>query len=266
MGNHEVKQALGFQKGVTPHQSTIQHLFRRLNADEVEAAFRRLLLPLVPSDKEERGSCAVSIDGKAQRGRLKFEQEEAYPVHAVSVVDHQTGIVLTQGHVERRKHPAESAPAQAESRPKSKPRTKTKKSKQAEDKAKKEQEDQKMKSELAVASLFVKHIDWNGKVLTDDALSCQRCVCHTLHQAGGEYLFLVKGNQPQLFEEIRLLSAPPDPAKRAGEGILRLPEQQAQTAERAHGRVDMSRIRVSSELKGSSDWPGLEQVFEFRRG
>jgi hypothetical protein len=26
------------------------------------------------------------------------------------------------------------------------------------------------------------------------------------------------------------------------------------------------RIRVSSELKGYSDWPGLEQVFEIRRG
>jgi hypothetical protein len=29
--------------------------------------------------------------------------------------------------------------------------------------------------------------------------------------------------------------------------------------------VDLRRIRVSSELKGYSDWPGLEQVFEIRR-
>ena len=43
----------------------------------------------------------MSIDGKAQRGRLKFEEENGYPVHAVSLVDHQTGIVLTQGHVEK---------------------------------------------------------------------------------------------------------------------------------------------------------------------
>ena len=32
-----------------------------------------------------------------------------------------------------------------------------------------------------------------------------------------------------------------------------------------HGRVDIRSIRVSSELKGYSDWPGLEQVFEIRR-
>ena len=43
----------------------------------------------------------MAIDGKAQRGRLKFEEENGYPVHAVSLVDHQTGIVLTQGHVEK---------------------------------------------------------------------------------------------------------------------------------------------------------------------
>ncbi len=99
--SQEVKKALGFQKGVTPHQSTIQRLFRRLSAEEVEAAFRSMFLQIFEKDKEERGACAVSIDGKAQRGRLKFEQEEAYPIHAVSIVEHKTGIVLTQGHVEQ---------------------------------------------------------------------------------------------------------------------------------------------------------------------
>src|SRR5437588_3321047 len=99
--SEEVKKALGFQKGVTPHQTTIQRLFRRLSAEEVEAAFRSIFLHIFEKDKEERGACAVSIDGKAQRGRLKFEQEEAYPIHAVSIVEHQTGSVLTQGHVEQ---------------------------------------------------------------------------------------------------------------------------------------------------------------------
>ena len=106
-----------------------------------------------------------------------------------------------------------------------------------------------MKSELAVAAVLVKQIDWNGKVLTGDALYCQRCLCHALRLAGGDDLFLVKGNQPQLLEDIRLLFAAIEPAKRAGEGLLRLPEQYAQTAERGHGRIDIRRIRVSSERK-----------------
>lgn len=262
--SEEVKKALGFQKGVTPHQTTIERLFRRLNTDEVEAAFRRLFLHIFENGKEERGIYAISIDGKAQRGRLPFEQEEAYPVHAVSMVEHQTGIVVTQGHVERTD--ATTKNELANDTTKRKQRTKKKKSKRREDKEKNEQEDKKEKSELAVASRLLKHIDWKGKVLTGDALYCQRCLCQALRQAGGDYLFLVKANQPQLLEEIRVLFAPPEPAKRAGVGILRLPEQRAQTAETAHGRVDIRSIRVSSELKGYSDWPGLEQVFEIRRG
>ena len=243
--SEEVKKALGFEKGVTPHQSTIHRLFRKVSAEELEAAFRRIFLHILQKEEEQRGANAVAIDGKAQRGRLKFEEEHGYPVHAVSLVDHQTGIVLTQGHVEK----TDVVPT----------------SKLTGATEQEEQEEKKQKSELAVASRLIHHIDWKGKVLSGDALYCQRCLCYALRQAGGDYLFLVKGNQPHLFDDLRLLFAPPAPAKRAGEGILRLPEQHAQTTEKGHGRVDIRSIRVSSELKGYSDWPGLEQVFEIRR-
>ena len=243
--SEEVKKALGFEKGVTPHQSTIHRLFRKVSAEELEAAFRRIFLHILQKEEEQRGANAVAIDGKAQRGRLKFEEEHGYPVHAVSLVDHQTGIVLTQGHVEK----TDVVPT----------------SKLTGATEQEEQEEKKQKSELAVASRLIHHIDWKGKVLSGDALYCQRCLCYALRQAGGDYLFLVKGNQPHLFDDLRLLFAPPAPVKRAGEGILRLPEQHAQTTEKGHGRVDIHSIRVSSELKGYSDWPGLEQVFEIRR-
>ena len=43
-----------------------------------------------------------------------------------------------------------------------------------------------MKSELAVAALLVKHIDWKGKVLTGDALYGSRdaCVAHFVRPEG----------------------------------------------------------------------------------
>jgi predicted transposase YbfD/YdcC len=243
--SEEVKKALGFEKGVTPHQSTIQRLFRRVSAEEIETAFRRIFLPMVTNDPEERGGCAVSIDGKAHRGRLKFEEENGYPVHAVSMVEHQTGIVLTQGHVEKADIEVTKTSA-GENEPE-------------------EQEEKKQKSELAVAYRLIQSINWKGKVLTGDALYCQRSLCKALRQAGGDYLFLVKGNQPQLLEDILLLFAPPAPAKRAGEGVLRLPEQTGSTEGQGHGRMETRSMRVSSQLKGYSDWPGLEQVFEIRR-
>lgn len=247
----EVKKALGFEKGKTPHQTTIQHLFRKLNIEEIEAAFRSIFLQIFEKKKEERGACAVTIDKKVQKGRLKFEEKESYPIHAVSIVEYETGIVLTQGHVEKTDKEVESKQTDKEI-----------KSKQKE---KDEHEEKKQKSELAVAYRLILQIDWKGKILTGDALYCQRCLCLAILLAGGDYLFIVKKNQPQLYEDLRLLFAPLPPTKRAGEGILKLPEQQAQTTDKGHGRLEIRSIRVSCQLKGYSDWPGLEQVFEIRR-
>jgi predicted transposase YbfD/YdcC len=268
----EVKKALGFEKGVTPHQTTLQRLFRKMNGEELEAAFRGMFVHMFEPNKQERGACAVAIDGKAQKGRLKFEEEKSYPVHAVSIVEHETGIVLTQGHVERGDTEAKSKPTHEETESEQtdkqtgkKGKPKGKKGESKEEEKENEQEEKKQRSELAVAYRLIAQIDWKGKVLTGDALYCQRCLCAAILLAGGDYLFIVKANQPQLFEDLRLLFAPASPTKRAGAGILRLPEQQAQTTDKGHGRVEIRSIRVSSELKGYSDWPGLEQVFEIRR-
>jgi len=232
-----------------------------LNIEEIEAAFRSIFLQIFEKNKEERGACAVAIDGKVQKGRLKFEEKDSYPIHAVSIVEHETGIVLTQGHVER--GDTETKSEQTDRKMDSEQTDKKKGSKgkvkgdKSEKKEQDEQDEKKQKSELAVAYRLIPQIDWKGKILTGDALYCQRYLCELLFKAGGDYLFIVKGNQPQLLEDIRLLFAPPDPTKRAGEGVLQLPEQQAQTQNKGHGRLEIRSIRVSSELKGFSDWPGL---------
>src|SRR5947199_727023 len=67
----EVKKALGFEKGVTPHQTTLQRLFRKLSIEELEEAFRRIFVQMFEQNKQERGAYAVAIDGKVQKGRLK---------------------------------------------------------------------------------------------------------------------------------------------------------------------------------------------------
>jgi hypothetical protein len=142
----------------------MQRLFRRVNAEEVEAAFRHIFLHIVTSKTEKRGESAVSIDGKAQRGRLKFEEQHGYPVHAVSLVEQQTGIVLSQGHVEKTDREPRGEPPVVETT-----------SALTEAQEHEEQEEKKQKSELAVASRLIQHLDWHGKVLTGDALYCQRC-------------------------------------------------------------------------------------------
>lgn len=171
----EVKQAVGFANGVTPHQSTSHRLFGKLSAEEVEAAFRHIFLRILHKDQGQRGDSAVAIDGKAQRGRLKVEEKHGYPVHAVSLVDHQTGIVLTQGPVEKtdvasKGEPTDVAPT----------------SQLSEEQEQEYYEAKKQQSDLAVASRLIHQIDWQGKVLTGDAWYCQRCLCYTHSLAGGD--------------------------------------------------------------------------------
>src|SRR5213596_983512 len=54
--SEEIKKALGFENGVTPHQSTIHRLFRRVSAEELEAAFRRIFLHILQKEEEQRGA------------------------------------------------------------------------------------------------------------------------------------------------------------------------------------------------------------------
>src|SRR5207237_6831926 len=114
----------------------------------VETAFRHIYLQIGNSKQEKRGDCAVSIDGKAQRGRLKFEEKNGYPVHAVSLVDHRTGIVLSQGHVEKTDVEPKGEPPDVETT-----------SKLTEEQ---EQEEKKQRSELEVDYRLIAHIAWKG--------------------------------------------------------------------------------------------------------
>jgi hypothetical protein len=60
-----------------------------------------------------------------------------------------------------------------------------------------------------------------GKVVTGDAMFCQKDVCDAVHDAGGDYLFTVKDNQPTLHFDIAAMFAesaafPPLPAEGLG--------------------------------------------------
>ncbi len=219
-----IKAALGFPSARTPHVSTLQRLFRWLDADALEAALRAALAPNLPGERRPRASHGVAIDGKAQRGRLRYEAQRSHPVHAVSAFCHELGVVLAQLGVDHAQHEAE----------------------------------------LTVVPALIAQIDWEGRVLTGDALYCQRNLCRQVVEAGGDYVVLVDDNQPTLNADIAQVFAPP-PALAAGHGRIMLEERRARTVEKGHGRIEERAIRVSSELAGYLDWPYAHQVFEVRR-
>ena len=78
-----------------------------------------------------------------------------------------------------------------------------------------------------------------GRLVSGDALYCQKGLCRQIRGAGGDYLFAVKGNQPTLLEDVRLLFADPPPGER-----FRI----ARTVGKHAGRLEERRVRASAAL------------------
>lgn len=49
---------------------------------------------------------------------------------------------------------------------------------------------------------LLKTLVLEGRVITDDAIFCQRDVCQEIRDGGGHYFFVVKDNQPALKESL----------------------------------------------------------------
>ena len=119
-------------------------------------------------------------------------------------------------------------------------------------------------SEIPAAPKVLKHIDLREKVVMGDAMHTQREVSIQIVEAGGEYIWLAKGNQPQIEQDIRLWFGP-DPIPIPGQSYVPKDFEMARTVNKGHGRIEQRTLVVSSQLKDFLDWPYLEQVFQLER-
>jgi predicted transposase YbfD/YdcC len=219
----EQLQALGFPNGRTPCQSTLQRLFRQLDGLALAQVLTQWITPqAVPAAETRQG---VAVDGKAQRGRLRFPGAGG-TVHALSAFCHTSGLVLAH----------EPIVATAD----------------------------KTEAELSVAPTLLARIDWTDRVLTGDALFCQRALCQQVRDAGGDYLFLVKANQPALHAAIDLHFHPPPALARSSV----FDQRTARTIDVGHGRrPEVRQLLATTDLTAylATDWPGIAQVFRIER-
>ena len=96
-------------------------------------------------------------------------------------------------------------------------------------------------------------IDIAGKTITADALLTQRALARYLVEARqAHYHFTVKGNQPRLLEDIRLC-------------FKDLGEPAATSTDYGHGRIEIRKIWISTELNDYLDFPYLGQIFRIER-
>ena len=119
-------------------------------------------------------------------------------------------------------------------------------------------------NEIPAAGRVLKCLDLRGKIITGDALLAQRELSLQIVQAGGEYLWIIKDNQPETRQDIERLFAP-EPVVKGFSPASHDDFDTAETTEKSHGRMEHRKITVSSTLKGYLNWPGVEQVFELER-
>jgi predicted transposase YbfD/YdcC len=92
-------------------------------------------------------------------------------------------------------------------------------------------------NEITAMPQLLALLDLRDKVVTTDAMGCQKEIAQTIVAGGGDYILAVKDNQPTLHAEIQAAfaqAAPPPPSSRRGYS----------TTETGHGRHEHRTVRV----------------------
>jgi predicted transposase YbfD/YdcC len=111
-------------------------------------------------------------------------------------------------------------------------------------------------NEITQVETVLRQLVLQGRVCTMDVLLTQRHVALTIVDAGGDYVMIVKDNQPQLRADIELVFTLPPVGDR---------QETARTVDIGHGRIEQRNITTSGTLLDYSTWPALAQVFELGR-
>lgn len=119
-------------------------------------------------------------------------------------------------------------------------------------------------NEITAAPTLLGWVDLRNKVVIGDALHTQRQISIQIGKAGGNYLWTVKGNQPQLLQDLKDWFDPNVPIL-PGMGCPPKDFQSATVISKGHGRLEVRTITTSSQLNDFLDWPFLQQVFQLQR-
>ena len=97
-----------------------------------------------------------------------------------------------------------------------------------------------------------------GRIVTTDAMSCQRAICAQIVEQGGDYVIALKGNQGNLHGDIKLFLE--DPGRSA--------EAMHTTVDADHGRIETRTGEVCTDLgwlRNRHQWPGLAAIGKIAR-
>lgn len=118
-------------------------------------------------------------------------------------------------------------------------------------------------NEISAAPALIEGLDLKNRVVCGDAMHTQRQLSVGVLARGGDYLWLLKDNQPTLLADVAQFFQPPQ--KGAGWPLPPLPCATAQTTEKQHGRLERRTLTVIVDKEGFLDWPGVRQVVKIER-
>ena len=224
----DLRKTLGFTAKQTPAASTFHYLYRRLDIVAVEKTLTQwttqTLASLRISTSDLKG---LAIDGKTLGNS---DTQEVRRRHLLAAVCHEFGIPLAECAVSEKTN------------------------------------------EIPVSIQLLKAFDISGFVITTDALLTQRKLCQAILDHQADYCLPVKANQKQLYEDIRDLFEPleatdtPEVAHHRFENLHAEASAHLQThtdIETAKGRITTRTLTASTLLTQHTDWPGLQQVYQY---
>jgi predicted transposase YbfD/YdcC len=127
-------------------------------------------------------------------------------------------------------------------------------------------------NEIPILPNLLKSIILEGRVLTMDALNTQRKTAQTVVEQGGDYVMIVKDNQPKLLEQIESVFEIVDTDNSNNNSSASqqingktVVNNVAQQINFGHGRSELRRLTANSIVDKKIDWPEAMQVFKIER-
>lgn len=123
----------------------------------------------------------------------------------------------------------------------------------------KEQVTGEKQNELSIVSDFLTPRWVTGRLISADALHTQHAFCTAVVRWEGDYVLIVKDNQPTLREDLRLFFSDPPADCRDW--------RTARTVNKGHGRLEIRELVATTELNDflAKEWTGVAQVFRLTR-
>lgn len=118
-------------------------------------------------------------------------------------------------------------------------------------------------NEIVVAPQVIEQLELTGVVVSGDAMFAHRRLSTQIVEAGGDYFWWVKENQPSLLADLELLFT--DEYACAGWSAPAVDFTTIATIEKGHGRLEQRVLTASSLLADYQDWPYLAQVVKVER-